>query len=216
LGLAAVTAIVRSMNSNHAKLCPSPEWAEYLQRDILPSLVNQVLRGVPGGRPPGPAPLGEHMLEIGPGPGAATDWLRHKVSRLTVLEVDPEAAAKLTANYAGTNVEVAVGDATASAYPDETFDSIGSFTMLHHVPTQALQNKIMAEAYRLLKPGGVFIASDSLASNDLHHFHVDDTYNPIEPATALVRLQVAGFDKITVIVDDVLKLIARKPAGDAS
>ena len=63
----------------------------------------------------------------------------------------------------------------------------------------------------MLKPGGVFIASDSLASNDLHHFHVDDTYNPIEPAAALVRLQVVGFDKITVIVDDVLKFIARKP-----
>jgi SAM-dependent methyltransferase len=189
------------MNSNHAKLCPSPEWAQYLQRDILPSLADQV-------------ELGERMLEIGPGPGAATDWLRHKVSRLTVLEVDPEAAAKLSANYAGTNVEVAVGDATASGYPDATFDSIGSFTMLHHVPTAALQNKILAEAHRLLKPGGVFIASDSLASNDLHHFHVDDTYNPIEPATALVRLQVAGFDKITVIVDDVLKFIARKPAED--
>ena len=54
--------------------------------------------------------------------------------------------------------------------------------MLHHVPTAALQNKILAEAHRMLKPGGVFIASDSLASNDLHHFHVDDTYNPIEPA----------------------------------
>jgi SAM-dependent methyltransferase len=191
------------MNSNHAKLCPSPEWAEYLQRDVLPSLVDQV-------------DLGAHLLEIGPGPGAATDWLRHKVSRLTVLEIDQEAAAKLSANYEGSNVDVVVGDATASAYPDATFDSIGSFTMLHHVRTSALQNKILAEAYRMLKPGGVFIASDSLASNDLHHFHVDDTYNPIEPATALVRLQVVGFDKITVIVDDVLKLIARKPAQEPS
>lgn len=187
------------MNSNHAKLCPSPEWAEHLQRDVLSSLAAQV-------------DLGAHMLEIGPGPGAATDWLRHKVSRLTVLEVDPEAAAKLTARYAGTNVDVVVGDATRSGYPDGAFDSIGSFTMLHHVPTAALQNKILAEAYRMLKPGGVLIASDSLASNGLHHFHVDDTYNPIEPSTALVRLQVVGFDKVTVIVDDVLKFIARKPA----
>ncbi len=186
------------MNSNHAKLCPSPEWAEWLQRDVLPSLADQV-------------DLGAHMLEIGPGPGAATDWLRHKVSRLTVLEVDPEAAAKLSVSYAGTNVEVTVGDATHSGYPEGVFDSIGSFTMLHHVPTAALQNKILAEAFRMLKPGGVLIASDSLASNDLHHFHVDDTYNPIEPASALVRLQVVGFDKVTVIVDDVLKLIARKP-----
>ncbi len=189
------------MNSNHEKLCPSPEWAAYLQQDVLPAVTSQV-------------DLGAHMLEIGPGPGAATDWLRHKVSRLTVLEVDPIAAAKLSERFAGTNVEVAVGDATQAAYPDETFDSIGSFTMLHHVPTAALQNKILAQAFRMLKPGGALVASDSLASNDLHHFHVDDTYNPIDPSAALCRLQVAGFDKITVIVDDVLKFIARKPVAE--
>jgi len=191
------------MNSNHEKLCPSPEWAQYLQQDVLPALTSQV-------------DLGAHMLEIGPGPGAATDWLRHKVSRLTVLEVDPIAAAKLSEKHQGSNVEVVVGDATQSGYPDGAFDSIGSFTMLHHVPTAALQNKIFAEAFRLLKPGGVFIASDSLASNDLHNFHVDDTYNPIEPSSALTRLQVAGFSQVTVIVDDILKFIGRKPALEAS
>ena len=187
------------MNSNHEKLCPSPEWAQYLQQDVLPSVTSQV-------------DLGAHMLEIGPGPGAATDWLRHKVDRLTVLEIDPVAAAKLSERFGGSNVEVVVGDATQAAYPDGTFDSIGSFTMLHHIPTAALQNKILAEAFRMLKPGGVLVASDSLASNDLHHFHVDDTYNPIDPSSAFCRLQVAGFDQITVIVDDVLKFIARKPA----
>jgi ubiquinone/menaquinone biosynthesis C-methylase UbiE len=186
------------MNSNHANLCPSPEWARYLQTEVLPALTSQV-------------DLGKHMLEIGPGPGASTDWLRHRVDQLTVLEVDPEAAAKLSHTYRDTNVEVVVGDATQPGYPDETFDSIGSFTMLHHVPTQALQNKILAEAFRMLKPGGVFIASDSLASNDLHHFHVDDTYNPIDPSAALCRLQVAGFSQVTVIVDDILKFIVRKP-----
>jgi SAM-dependent methyltransferase len=189
------------MNSNHEKLCPSPEWAQYLRHDLLPSVTDRV-------------DLGPHMLEIGPGPGAATDWLRHKVARLTVLEVDPVAAAKLSQRYQGCNVEVAVGDATQAAYPDGTFDSIGSFTMLHHVPTAALQNKILAQAFRMLKPGGVLVASDSLASNDLHHFHVDDTYNPIDPSSALCRLQVAGFDQITVIVDDALKFIARKPVQD--
>lgn len=30
------------------------------------------------------------------------------------------------------------GDATALGYPDGSFDSVGMFTMLHHVPTRAL------------------------------------------------------------------------------
>jgi SAM-dependent methyltransferase len=188
------------MNENHAKLCPSPEWAAYMHSDVLPWFTSQ-------------ADLGEHMLEIGPGPGAATEWLRHRVRRLTVLEIDSEAGAKLAQAYPDGNVEVVIGDATQAGWPDETFDSVGSFTMLHHVPTLALQNKILAEAYRLLKPGGVLVVSDSLASDDLHHFHVGDTYNPIDPASALSRLQTIGFDKITLAVDWIVKFVARKPGA---
>jgi SAM-dependent methyltransferase len=153
------------------------------------------------------------MLEFGPGPGAATEWLRHKVARLTAVEVDPDAAELLADRYAGTNVQIATGSAAELAYPDESFDSVGSFTMLHHVPTLALQNAILAEAFRVLRPGGVLIGSDSLPSNELHHFHAEDTYNPVEPASLLGRLQTLGFDKITVSVDYVLKFIARKPAS---
>jgi ubiquinone/menaquinone biosynthesis C-methylase UbiE len=188
------------MNENHAKVCPSPEWAAHIQDEVLPSLTEH-------------ADLGDDMLEIGPGPGAATEWLRHRVRRLTAVEVEDEAAAKLAERYAGCNVEVVVGDATRLSYPDGSFDSVGSFTMLHHVPTAALQNKILAEAFRVLRPGGVLIGSDSLASNDLHHFHCGDTYNPIEPGWLLGRLQTLGFDKITVMMDGIVKFVARKPAA---
>jgi len=188
------------MNENHERLCPSAEWAEHIQNEILPSLTSS-------------ADLGDDMLEIGPGPGAATDWLRDRVRRLTAVESDAEAAEKLAARYAGSNVEVVVGDATNLGYPDKSFDSVGCFTMLHHVPTLALQNRLMAEAFRVLRPGGVLIASDSLGSNDLHHFHEGDTYNPIEPASALTRLQTIGFDKITITVDWGLKFAAWKSAG---
>jgi SAM-dependent methyltransferase len=153
------------------------------------------------------------MLEIGPGPGAATEWLRHRVSRLTALEIDPAAAQLLATRYAGTNVEIRAGDATELADADESFDSVGSFTMLHHVPTAALQNKILAQAFRVLRPGGVLICSDSLASNDLHHFHAGDTYNPVEPSSILSRLQTVGFGKITVVVDGILRFVAHKPPG---
>jgi ubiquinone/menaquinone biosynthesis C-methylase UbiE len=188
------------MNENHAELCPSPEWAAVIQDEVLPSLTQH-------------ADLGEDMLEIGPGPGAATEWLRQKVKRLTAVEVDAAAAGKLADRFAGGNVEVVLGSAAELSYPDESFDSVGSFTMLHHVPTLAMQNKILAEAFRVLRPGGVLICSDSLASNDLHHFHEGDTYNPVEPTSVLARLQTLGFENITVVVDGMLKFIAYKPAG---
>jgi SAM-dependent methyltransferase len=150
------------------------------------------------------------MLEIGPGPGAATEWLRHKVRRLVALEIDQEAAARLGARYAGTNVEVVVGDATRLDYLDGYFDSVGCFTMLHHVPTARLQNTLLAESLRVLRPGGVLVASDSLPSNELHHFHVNDSYNPVDPETLITRLQTIGFERITVSIDYVLKFIAHK------
>jgi SAM-dependent methyltransferase len=185
------------MNENHTKLCPSPEWATHIQDDVLPVLTEH-------------EDLGADMLEIGPGPGAATEWLRQRVKNLTVLEIDEEAAAKLKARFAATNVEVVTGDATAIGYPDDSFDSVGCFTMLHHIPTAAGQNKLLAEALRVLRPGGVLIGSDSLPSDGLHHFHAEDTYNPIEPAALLTRLQTLGFGQITIWVDYMLKFTAHK------
>ena len=43
----------------------------------------------------------------------------------------------LADRYAGTNVEVATGSAAELPYPDAGYDSVGCFTMLHHVPTLA-------------------------------------------------------------------------------
>jgi SAM-dependent methyltransferase len=174
-----------NMNSNHARVCPSLDWAEYLQNDVLPKATAGL-------------ELGSQMLEIGPGPGASTDWLRHRVARLSVIEIEADAASSLRERFAGTNVEVFEGDATVLPFEDDSFDAVGTFTMLHHVPTERLQNKVLAEALRVLRPGGVLVGSDSAPSTNLHDFHADDVYNPIDPGTLLVRLRTIGFDEVMV------------------
>src|SRR5499427_5827282 len=105
------------MNENHA-LCSTPEWAEFMESEVL----EPVTAGLD---------LGNEMLEIGPGPGAATRWLRHRVKRLVALELDPDAAGRLADELAGTNVTVELGDSTRSPFSDGSFDSVGCFTMLH-------------------------------------------------------------------------------------
>jgi SAM-dependent methyltransferase len=187
------------MNENHDRVCPTPEWAEYLHTEVLPQTVSGL-------------DLGETMLEIGPGPGASTDWLRERVARLVAVELDADAAAKLADRFANAgNVEVHTGDATALPWPDGSFDSVGCFTMLHHVPTVALQNRVLAEAHRVLRPGGMLFASDSRQSVELHHFHENDVYNPIEPGTLFTRLETIGYDRITVSVQWGIHFRARKP-----
>jgi SAM-dependent methyltransferase len=187
------------MNSNHDRVCPTPEWAEYLQTEVLPHAVAGV-------------ELGARMLEIGPGPGASTEWLRHRVDQLVALEIEEPAAAALTERFAdAANVEVHAGDATHIPRPADSFDSVGCFTMLHHVPTVALQNQVLSEIHRVLRPGGTLVASDSIPSVGLHHFHEGDVYNPIEPGTLFTRLQTIGFDHITVAVAWDVRFRARKP-----
>jgi SAM-dependent methyltransferase len=186
------------VNENHAVLCSSPEWAEHLESEVLAPLVATV-------------ELGDELLELGPGPGASTRWLRLRVKRLVALELDVAAAARLADELAGTNVTVDVGDCTSAPYPDASFDSVASFTMLHHLPTHAEQFATLREAFRVLRPGGVLVGADSLASQGLHDFHADDTYNPIDPARLLVFLQAAGFARLTLTVDDGLLFTAHKP-----
>ena len=184
------------MNENHA-LCATSEWAEFMERDVLVP----VTAGVD---------LGAELLELGPGPGAATRWLRHRVERVVALELDEESGARLAAELAGTNVTVTIGDSTNVPFPDESFDSVACFTMLHHVPTQQEQFATLREACRVLRPGGVLVGADSLASQGLHEFHEGDTYNPIDPARLLVFLQAAGFGHVMVSAGEGLLFTARK------
>jgi ubiquinone/menaquinone biosynthesis C-methylase UbiE len=179
------------------------EWGEELCSEVIAPLAATV-------------DLGAEVLELGPGPGAATRWLSLRAKKLTCVESDLAAASRLAERFAGSNVEVVVGSAAAMNFDDESFDSVCCFTMLHHIPTNREQNALIFESLRVLRPGGVFIGSDSLASDGLHHFHVDDTYNPVDPSTFLTRLQTLGFHRVTLIVDQDLRFIAFKPDRDSN
>jgi ubiquinone/menaquinone biosynthesis C-methylase UbiE len=189
---------VALVNKNHAITCSSREWADYLQNEVIAPLAADI-------------GLGERMLEVGPGPGAATDWLRRRVDRLVAVESDEAAAAKLAERFAGTNVEIVHGDATALRFPDGAFDAAGSFTMLHHVPTVAEQDQVLAEAVRVLRPGGVLVGSDSLASDRLREFHEGDVYNPVDPDRLREVLEGLGCAAVEVKTAKVVTFTARKP-----
>jgi ubiquinone/menaquinone biosynthesis C-methylase UbiE len=132
------------------------------------------------------------------------------VRRLVAVDLALDSVSALRDRFSGTNVSVVAGDATELGYPDGSFDSVGTFTMLHHVPTRRLQDAIFAEALRVLRPGGTLVGSDSLASDRLHHFHEGDTYNPVEPASLLARLQTLGFAEVSVTVGHTLLFWARR------
>jgi SAM-dependent methyltransferase len=147
----------------------------------------------------GDVDLGEDVLEVGPGYGATTDVLAESVRRLTAVEIDLDLAAMLTVRFAGNRaVAILRGDATALDFPDGRFSGAACFTMLHHVPTAELQDRLFSEVARVLRPTGVFVAGDSLASPELEAHHEGDTYNPVDPEGLADRLETAGFVDVDV------------------
>jgi ubiquinone/menaquinone biosynthesis C-methylase UbiE len=85
-------------------------------------------------------------------------------------------------------------DATAMPFEDGRFSGVVCFTMLHHVPTPELQDRLLAEASRVLRAGGVFAGTDSLGTGRAFKLlHVHDTLVPVEPDDLPARLEDAGF-----------------------
>jgi SAM-dependent methyltransferase len=177
------------MNLAHRWLCRSAYWRNTVETYILPWVLEDL-------------DIGANVLEVGPGPGVTTDLLRRRVERLTCVEIDHPCADSLSRRMASHNVTVVCQDATAMSFPDATFDGALSFTMLHHVSSEALQNCLLAEVARVLRPGGVFAGTDSLYSRSFRLLHLFDTMVVVDPFTFPERLRAAGFDEIQV---DVMK-----------
>ena len=170
------------MNRAHALICSSRWWARTVARDLLPWGLSRLQ-------------LGDDVLEIGPGFGATTAVLAERAPRLTVLELDPGYCARLQRRLDG-RVQVVQGSATEMPFPDDRFSAVLAFTMLHHVPALELQDRLLAEAARVLRPGGLFAGTDSLGTGTVFRLlHVRDTLVPVDPDGLPARLLGAGLQE---------------------
>src|SRR5713101_1893602 len=128
------------MNKAHLELCSSDEWADAVKRWIIPG----ALEGID---------LRDRVLEVGPGPGRTTEVLRDLTPSITAVEIDADLARALAARLGSESVRVVRGDGTALPFSGGQFTDALSFTMLHHVPSVAQQDLLLAEVARVLRPG---------------------------------------------------------------
>ncbi|HWN34722.1 MAG TPA: class I SAM-dependent methyltransferase [Pseudonocardia sp.] len=190
------------MNLAHRALCSSRVWSTLVAKHLPGSL-----DGVD---------LGDNVLEIGPGFGATTRVLVDVVPRLTSIEIDEASVRGLRAEF-GERVQVVHGDGTQLPFPDRSFSAVVCFAMLHHVPSPALQDRLFAEARRVLRPGGVFRGVDSRSSLGFRLLHLRDTMVVVDPATLPDRLTAAGLTDIEVATEPgQLTFLARAPAWGVS
>lgn len=182
------TVAVMAMNLCHRLCCRSDRWARSVEQELLPWALADVQ-------------LGDNVLEIGPGYGANLRVLVEQTPELTAVELDGPMAQRLERLY-GSRARIIHGDGTDTGLPADEFSSVVCFTMLHHIPTSELQDRLFAEAFRVLAPGGVFAGSDSMSSLRFRVIHFRDICNTVPPQSLPARLGAAGFSDVQVHTGD--------------
>jgi ubiquinone/menaquinone biosynthesis C-methylase UbiE len=173
------------MNAYETWFCGSWVWRWVTRRQLLPWMLQD-------------SELGEHVLELGAGPGAATEELRLRAARVTSLEYDHRFAARLAARFIRTNVSVVQGDAAILPFQDKTFTSAIAILTLHHLRSSELQDQALKEISRVLRPGRVFLAFEIQDGWTHKVGHIGSTFVPLAPASTIARLTAAGFSHASV------------------
>ena len=173
------------MNTFESWFCGSGLWRWITRQQLLPWLI-------------GESQLGDHLLELGAGPGAATPELRRRVPRVTSLDCSHEFAASLHARTANDGIAVLQASAAQLPFPDRTFSAAIAVLVLHQLTSPQLQDSALSEVLRVLRPGGVFFALEIRDSWFQRVGHIHSTFVPLAPGTVNARLTVAGFWRVTV------------------
>lgn len=171
------------MNSFENWFCASGLWRHVTRRQLLP----WILEG---------ANLGEHILELGAGPGAATVELGRRARRVTSLEYNHKLAAALHSKIGAENV--VQGDASTLPFEAGTFTGAIAVLVFHHLRSMEAQDRAFAEIYRVLKPGGVFVVFEIQNGWFQRVAHIRSTFVPVSLDSVSSRLGAAGFSNTSV------------------
>lgn len=147
---------------------------------------------------------GKRVLDLGCGSGGITCYLAetHSAGKVTGFDVEVpviEAAMERAAKHGlQGRAEFVQGPPGSLPFLDEEFDVVFSKDAIVHVPDK---QSIFAEIWRVLKPGGVFAASDWMIGHDgapspemRAYLKAEDlSFNMASPARYRQLLKNAGF-----------------------
>jgi ubiquinone/menaquinone biosynthesis C-methylase UbiE len=148
-----------AMSRFESAFCRGAGWRAFASRIVLPwALQGEQLSG--------------DVLEIGGGSGAMAARLltTRPGVRMTVTDYDEAMVAAARAQLApfADRAQVWQADATDLPFPDDRFDAVLSFIMLHHV---IAWEATVGEAVRVLRPGGVLVGYDLVAGRPARWLH---------------------------------------------
>jgi ubiquinone/menaquinone biosynthesis C-methylase UbiE len=135
----------------------------------------------------------ERVLDVGCGPGGLLCEMarRHAGWRaLAGLDLSPGMVAKAAASSEGLGISWFVGDAQTLPLPDGSFDVVMARHMLYHVPDI---ERALAEAARVLQPGGYLLATTNSAHTMPEYGHLVKMAEARFPSLGLRRRPESRF-----------------------
>lgn len=153
---------------------------------------------------------GRTVLDIGCGSGGITAALARDYGAARVIGIDVEAPvcakARARAERSGLADRIEIRQVTPGPLPlpDSSVDLVFSKDSIVHIPDKAA---LAREAFRVLRPGGWFAASDWLIGHDgppspeMAHYIACEAldFGMASPATYRAALAVAGFADIVLV-----------------
>lgn len=121
-----------------------------------------------GGAAPG------RLLEVGSGSGRFLARMRRAGWTVQGTDFDPAVAARIRARY---GMEIDVGELPALGYPADTYDVVAMSQVIEHVHDPL---GLLAEAHRVLRPGGRLVLSTPNA-RALAHRRYGRAWRGLEP-----------------------------------
>jgi len=152
------------------------------------------------------------VLDIGCGAGYGSAELARSADAVTGIDISPDAVALARSSYAAPNLQFLAASATSIPFAAASFDLITCFEVIEHIHDWAA---LLAEARRLLRPGGQFVVStpnksyyaETRVQTGPNPFHVHE-FEYDEFASALG----AEFASVTLYVQNHVGALSFQPA----
>ncbi|MGC1467496.1 MAG: class I SAM-dependent methyltransferase [Pseudolabrys sp.] len=111
---------------------------------------------------------GARVVDLGCGSGVFTDALQRRGYRCTGVDLSPKLITIAQGKYK--DIDFMTGDIEALPFADGSFDGVLLSGVVHHLPELS---RCAAEVYRILRPGGAFVAFDPNRMNPFMYLYRD-------------------------------------------
>jgi len=159
-------------------------------------------------------PSGRDVVDVGCGGGALVRALTERGARVTGIEISESQLAPALEQDSASGARYLIGRAERLPLDDASVDIVVFMRSLHHVPVADLDGAL-AQARRVIRPGGAVYVAEPLAEGDffeLTRLVEDEVEVRAAAQAALSEASRAGLDRAMTVDYDVRLSIAGLPA----